>query len=695
MGQSSDGLRKMPRRQFLQAGALSLVGAGMSQVDVFADAELKHEDATASDAGSAGPFLPDPKAMGKIEYINPNLPAFLAPDYPGEFYDAVVPATLDLSERARLAVHAMTSMTNPNLDYEIYFPVAHMARPPAMYACQSDMDTWGMFRESTVLMRIMSGSKENLEVDKTWMEVMLRGQGSDGMIYSPLTGRDWTMYPNFDWSSGSPAASENPTKQFCLLSFGTAHTLAAMCILAQMDPSGPWKEAARRLAHGYAGLMVNKGENESYLFSTWMYPGRPVSKLPRDIMEESIYVAGTQAWIAMCLVMYDRALGDPSSSKLAERIMNFNIFDRQVNEPNGRFHVERYVGSGPGEGHYAHFHTHTTNILACIYVYLQTGNKALLERAVKSYEYGKLKGDPLVGFFPEVCSDYARIGSRPCETCATADMVVAALMLAKLGHDHCWDDADRWIRNQLAENQLTQIDWLSDGHLDYSRSKTDAGFFDPKRYTTDRVAERTLGAFAGWSGANDWVSAEDWEGGNRENIVSTVQNCCTADGSRALFAAWRDMLSYDQGALKVNLLFNRASKWVEIDSYLPYMGRVEFRVKEPIKLAVRLPEWVNPGEARCEVGGSVRELTYEGRYAQVGQRERGETVVVSFPISERTERRNIEGSDYTFVLRGNDVVSVDPAGKYLPLYQRTYYRSGRPLYAKVTRFVSSQEFPWW
>jgi DUF1680 family protein len=155
------------------------------------------------------------------------------------------------------------------------------------------------------------------------------------------------------------------------------------------------------------------------------------------------------------------------------------------------------------------------------------------------------------------------------------------------------------------------------------------------------------------------------------------------------------MLSYEQGVLKVNLLFNRASKWVDIDSYLPYAGRVELRVKEPVKLAVRLPEWVKPSEARCEVGGSARGLTYAGRYAQIGQTERGETVVVSFPISERTERRSIEGSDYTFVLRGNDVVSVDPAGKYLPLYQRGYYRTGNPLYAKVTRFVSSQEFPWW
>jgi len=655
---------------------------------------MKGAAAKAVGAGDPGPFLPDPKAIGTIEYINPNPPAFQAPDYPGEYYNAIVPATLDLAERARLAVHAMTSMTNPNLDYEMYFPVAHMAQPPAMYVSQSDLDTWGMFGEATALMRIMSGSRENLHVDKTWMEVMLKGQGSDGIIYSPTTGRDWTMYSEA-MPEGGAAGSENPTKQYSLLSFGTAHWLPATCLLAQMDPQGPWAEAARKLAGGYVPLMINKGADRSYLFSPWMYPGRLVHKLAHNIMEESIYTAGTQSWIAMCLVMYDRALHDPPASQLAERIMNFNIFDRGVNESEGRFHESPEVGDGPAKGQYAHFLTHATNILASIYVYMQTGNKPLLDRAIKSYEYAKLKGDPLVGFFPEVCSDYKQVGSRPCETCATAAMVVAALMLAKLGYDRCWDEADRWIRNQLAENQLTQIDWLSDGHLDYSRSKTSPDFFDPKRYTTDRVAERTLGAFAGWAGPNDWVSQEDWEGGNTENIVTTIQNCCTADGSRALFAAWRDMLSYDQGVLKVNLLFNRASKWVDIDSYLPYMGRVELRVKEQVKLALRLPEWVNPGDARCEVGGTVRALTYEGRYAQLGRADRDETIVLSFPISERTERRRIEGSDYTFVLRGNDVVSVDPTGTYLPLYQRAHYRLGRPLYEKVTRFVVPQDLSWW
>jgi hypothetical protein len=122
---------------------------------------------------------------------------------------------------------------------------------------------------------------------------------------------------------------------------------------------------------------------------------------------------------------------------------------------------------------------------------------------------------------------------------------------------------------------------------------------------------------------------------------------------------------------------------------------VELKIKEPLNLEVRIPEWVKPGEAKCEVDGQGRTVGYAGRYAQIGKVEKSQTVVVSFPISERTEKRRIEGYDYTFVIRGNDVVHVDPPGKYLPLYQRGHYRTGRPLYQNLTRFISHQDVSWW
>src|SRR5689334_17928152 len=74
--------------------------------------------------------LPDPTPYGPYKYINPNPPEFHAPEYPGQSYDALVPATLDLAERAKLALNALTEMVNPNMDYEYYTMVNHLEDPP-------------------------------------------------------------------------------------------------------------------------------------------------------------------------------------------------------------------------------------------------------------------------------------------------------------------------------------------------------------------------------------------------------------------------------------------------------------------------------------------------------------------------------------------------------------------------------------
>ena len=93
-------------------------------------------------------------------------------------------------------------------------------------------------------------------------------------------------------------------------------------------------------------------------------------------------------------------------------------------------------------------------------------------------------------------------------------------------------------------------------------------------------------------------------------------------------------------------------------------------------------------------------MTFKGRYAVVGQVNRGQSATLTFPIPERTKKVRIQGppggvNEYTLVIRGNTVVSIDPPGKYFPLYQRGHYRQGETLYRKVTRYVPDDELSWW
>ncbi len=144
----------------------------------------------------------------------------------------------------------------------------------------------------------------------------------------------------------------------------------------------------------------------------------------------------------------------------------------------------------------------------------------------------------------------------------------------------------------------------------------------------------------------------------------------------------------------MNLLLNRASPWADVDSHIPHTGQVDVRMKEAADLSIRIPEWVAPEEGRCRVGDSDRSLTWSGRYAEVGRVARGDVVTLSFPIPERQETTYVEKEKYTVVIKGNEVVNIEPPGKYCPLYQRQHYRADTTRWKKVERFVSDQVIHW-
>ncbi len=432
------------------------------------------------------------------------------------------------------------------------------------------------------------------------------------------------------------------------------------------------------------------------MFSHWMTPGREITK-PEEVPVGII--AGGNAWTAQALIQYHRALGDPEALDLAEKILHYILFDSGYFMPDGLYRAD---GKGADWGH---FHTHAMGSLAALYFIEETGKKGFLDRALSAYEYGIKAGDGVVGFSPEAVHDTGPqfmgdqhpYGYHTSETCEVADMIIAAIKFSKLGIDK-WDDANRWLRNQLVENQLTHVNWLTDGHVDYTKAViTDSHsdlFYRPGYYTTDNVAERSVGGFASHPTPNDFI-------GHPEFIVA-IANCCSGNGPRALYYPWREMISVEEGdgaaarpTLKLHLLLNRASKWADIDSHIPYSGRVDVKAKEDLILEIRLPEWAQPPDAAATVDGEPRELAFNGRYANLGEVDKGQTATLTFPISERTERLTIQNRDYKVVVRGNSVVAIDPPGEYFPLYERGHYRGGDTLYMNVKRYVPDDELNWW
>ena len=158
------------------------------------------------------------------------------------------------------------------------------------------------------------------------------------------------------------------------------------------------------------------------------------------------------------------------------------------------------------------------------------------------------------------------------------------------------------------------------------------------------------------------------------------------------------MVDYRDGELKVNLLLNRASRWADVHSYVPYQGRVDLKIKEACeRVRVRAPEWIETGSPTisCNLNGASQPLHWEGRYLNLGGASPGAVISVTFPIEERTVKEKIGPETYTLVIKGNTVVSIDPAGKNGPLYQgRGKYRTSEVAWRQVKRFVPDETIEW-
>jgi hypothetical protein len=611
-----------------------------------------------------------------LTYINPDPPRVAAPAYPGEYYDALVPATLDLAERARLCVNALTETTDPAYDDEMYWIIDLLGREPAMYHTVDD-HVQAKFYQALPLNRTQCGSKQNLDVEHRLMQTMLKMQGPDGLLYIPIKGRPWALP-----AAANPWAIDPlPTGDHWCSICPTGRSLGALSIYALKDPAGPWADAARRLARGLMNFCIVEGD-VAWLPCNMAEPGKtppkPASR-PRGLR------AAYNGWVAQGLAQYARALGDREAGEMAGKLMRYVMRDSGYFGPGGEFTYEF-----PGAGRAIHFHAHTCQIMAALEAVQVTGDRELLALAQRAYDYAVSQGEPLVGFFPEWL-DYKGgaygEGQVSSEICEVADMIASALKLSQLGIDK-WDDMDRWVRNQFAECQLTDTGWLTDGHLERVDRKLaplpGAGCSAPEYGTTERVIERAVGSFSGWPSVNDFVQGKGW----------SVMHCCTGNATRAVYYVWENILTHADGRLKVNLLLNRASRWADVDSHIPYRGQVDVKIKQDLDLEIRFAEWVRPGEARCTVDGAARDLTFNGRYAQVGAVKAGQTVTLIFPIPERTDRVIVEKRPYTLIRRGNEVVHIDPPGRNCPLYQRGHYRQGETLWTNVRRFVPAQEIAW-
>lgn len=141
----------------------------------------------------------------------------------------------------------------------------------------------------------------------------------------------------------------------------------------------------------------------------------------------------------------------------------------------------------------------------------------------------------------------------------------------------------------------------------------------------------------------------------------------------ASYAIWAHVVTGDEREMRVNLAFNRISKLADVVSCLPHRGEVDVIVKDAQRLYVRVPEGAPRDKVRVYVDRQPVEARWSDSYVEFPAVTRGQQITVTYPLRIAVIHETVgslAGSETTQKWRGNTIVDISPAGKFVPQFCR-------------------------
>ena len=464
----------------------------------------------------------------------------------------------------------------------------------------------------------------------------------------------------------------------------------------------------RRPKTGYNPSVADPGDQALTLYAlvtVYLDGGDPaIAKAIRKIIasirgdvaaqgEKSPYLNGFLIKSVMAAV---RALEDDAAFDLAGKMTRY-VFDRTTTfAPDNHFR------------HGGHMHGNLRTLVGAADYALRARDPELYSRVDALYRYVRTETTRF-GFLPE------QIGRQGdvvlCETCALMDYLGLASTLANHGHPEYWDDVERMARNQLIESQFADASWLAGGAAGDVTPDTD-------QFTRRDVAERMLGAYAGWSSPTHFLAAREtlnhhWGGPELRDKTRVFQNCCAGSGTHAFYTVWKNAARFERGVLSVHMHIDKLLPEAEIRGWQPYEGLLTIALKEDAAVRVRIPAFVKPGEMTVAKGAAGRaaaavESKAAGNYLEIANSRAGDVLRIAYPLPIRSEEAAIGNSGfksyrYRVTWKGDTVVRIEPLGdddptgwsdfdmKQVPIY---YGKEGPgPLYRREHMLAASDPEP--
>jgi len=619
-------------------------------------------------------------------------PETVAASCEGERYRDTIPDTLDLADRARLAITGMGGNIDPEL--LTMYGLIHFCTPRPHLSHWASAETLcdPKFGESLPLMRLMCGSNQYLDLESQYRRAMV-DRIQDGLY--------WDFYtPKRPWrNSYAPAFyGKGRDEDFATLP-GGGRMLRAMLVWRDLDwQPALMEEKLRELTAGLRRIAVCRGdycyypekggwgEPCSYPRSGWLNTDEAQDETEGGegavtcMHAHQIY--GAAHWYAVSR--------DPVALDLAARLSRYCLLPRfwgGVPDPDvPRKHGPGHVASrrpdppftaGHELGHwFSHWHARAITLRGLLEYAIVAEDVRIMEFVRRSYEFTLTRGIPRMGWI----NTYPAAGNLM-ESCALGDLVGLGIRLSDIGVGDYWDDVDAVVRNQLVEQQVTRTDDLERIAAHFKGEEWHSETY-PGQFCFDDVFARSIGVFVG-QGAPTSIP-RPW-----------VMHCCTGNATQGLYYAWEGIVREAGERAVVNLLLNRAARLVDVDSYLPYAGRAVIRNKAAKRLDVRIPHWVNARLLRAEVGGRPAELEWSGRYLRFAGLVPGDRIVLSFAVKESTSSYTVNAhtpweQQYACKFRGSTLVDISPRDESptsCPLYVRDHLRADEAPMKTVERFV--------
>jgi hypothetical protein len=136
-----------------------------------------------------------------------------------------------------------------------------------------------------------------------------------------------------------------------------------------------------------------------------------------------------------------------------------------------------------------------------------------------------------------------------------------------------------------------------------------------------------------------------------------IAGCRAGNSPEGLYYAWHGITRLKDGVATVNLFLNRASPWMDVDSYVPYEGKVVLHNKLAHVALVRIPEWVEADKIESFVNDHAVKPAPAGHYLLFERLKPGDQIRLQFPIRESTRTYTIAGKPYTVSFRASTVLT--------------------------------------